>query len=88
MKKNQGKTKSGFVYTLDPNKLDDFELLEKLAGVDDNILDLPKILVMLLGKEQKDKLYDHVRTEDGRVPIQKVTEEIMDIFTANKEVKN
>lgn len=37
---------------------------------------------MLLGKEQKKKLYDYLRKEDGRVPIAEVGEAVADVMNA------
>ncbi len=36
--------------------------------------------LLLLGKEQRKRLYDHIREEDGKVPPQKMGEEIADII--------
>jgi hypothetical protein len=42
----------------------------------------------MLGKDQKKKLYDHVRTDDGRVPVEKLSTEIQEIFEASNATKN
>lgn len=42
----------------------------------------------LLGKEQKDRLKEHLRTENGRVPASKMMIEIGEIFNSVKEGKN
>ena len=84
-----GKTKSGFEFEMDDQSLNDMELIENLKAVDKgDITVLPEILNSLLGKEQKKKLYDHVRTEAGRVPMELVAAELNDIFKASKEIKN
>ena len=43
---------------------------------------------MLLGAEQKKALYDHVRTEDGLVPTEKVMTELTQIMTSGQNAKN
>ena len=43
---------------------------------------------MLLGKEGKKALYDFVRLEDGTVPADLVTDNLMEIFSSIKEIKN
>ena len=43
---------------------------------------------MLLGAEQKKALYDHVRTEDGLVPTEKVMAELTQIMTSGQNAKN
>lgn len=84
-----GKTKSEFEFEMDDQSLNDMELIENLKAVDKgDITVLPEILNSLLGKEQKKKLYDHVRTEAGRVPMELVAAELNDIFKASKEIKN
>lgn len=84
----KGKTKSGFEYKIPEENLDNYELVEMLAEVEENPLLFPKTVVMLLGKEQSEKLKDHVRTKTGIVPAEKMTNEIMEIFENQKETKN
>lgn len=84
----KGTTDSGFKFTIREADLNNFELLEILSDVDENPLQLPKLLNMLLGAEQKKALYDHVRLKDGTVPIDIITNEIMSIFQSHKETKN
>ena len=76
----KGKTQSGFSFKLDNNKLDDMELLEFLAGVDDDMTLLPELVERLLGKEQKAKLYDFIRKSEGHVSISKCYAIVMEIF--------
>ena len=84
----EGKTKSGFKYKFPKENLDNYELVEMLAEAEENPLLYPKTVVMLLGKEQTDKLKDHIRTDTGVVPMEKMTEEMQEIFEMQKEVKN
>ena len=83
-----GKTASGFEYTLDPDKLNDYELLEKIGEMEENPFTLTSIVNMVLGKEQAKKLKDHIRSENGTVPIEKMTTEITEIFNTQPEIKN
>lgn len=83
-----GKTKSGFEFEISEESLDNMELVETLAGVDENPLLLPRLVSQLLGKDQKLKLYDHLRTDSGVVPISQVSDEIIQIFRSGKEAKN
>lgn len=83
----KGKTETGFSYEVSDESLNDYELVEVLAEVDTNPLLLPKLVDKLLGKEQKKKLLDHLRTEDGKVPIDAISAEIKDIFQ-NGKIKN
>lgn len=82
------KTSTGFIYSINENVLNNFELLELFAEVDENPLLLPKVLTMILGKDGKKALYDHVRLEDGTVPADKISNELLEIINGSKEVKN
>lgn len=83
-----GQTQSGFKYVLKKKDLNNFELFEALSELQDNPLLLPKVVLLLLGCEQKKMLYNHVREKDGTVPIEKIEKEITDIFKQVKEIKN
>ncbi|MEG0906581.1 MAG: hypothetical protein RSA49_05225 [Anaerovoracaceae bacterium] len=75
-------TKSGFTIDIDEKKLDDMLLLEVIAEADGgNPLEISKAISMLLG-DRKNDLYDYLKTEDGRVPIGKVSEELIDIIAS------
>ena len=84
----KGETSKGFKFEIDDKNLDNMELVECIAGVEDDPLLLPKVCDMLLGKEQKKRLYGHYRTEDGRVPIEAVSSALGEIFNTSDEVKN
>lgn len=76
----KGKTESGFEFEIDASVLDDMEMLDALAEVmNENPLAFPVVCTKLLGKEQKKKLYDHLR-KDGRVPVEAISAEIGSIF--------
>lgn len=84
----QGKTKSGFEFQIEESRLNNYELLEIIGELEENPIVLSKIVIMLLGKEQTKKLKDHLRTEDGMVPADKMTDEITGIFQSQNELKN
>lgn len=84
----KGKTRSGFEYEIPEENLNNYELLETLAEVEENPLMTPKVVNLLLGKKQAEKLKDHLRTETGIVPTDKLSEEIMGIFENHKDLKN
>lgn len=79
-KRFTGTTKSGFKFSVSESSLDDMELVDLLAESDENFLVLPKIIEKLLGKEQKKKLYEHLKTDKGNVPIESVSDELKEIF--------
>ncbi|HGF7640662.1 hypothetical protein LGV83_11620 [Enterococcus durans] len=82
-----GKTKSGFSYQIQKEQVENYEFVELIGEVDENPTKLPKVLKMLFGKEQTDKLKDHLRTEDGFVPTQKMIEEFSEVLN-NPKLKN
>lgn len=84
----KGKTRSGFSFNVNDNIGDDIELLEDLTKLDKgDVTVLPEVLERILGDKQKKKLYDHVRTEDGRVPLTAVSNELAQIFAAQDKTK-
>lgn len=83
----KGKTDSGFEFEIADKDVNNYELLESLAEVDDNPMLLPKVVKLLLGTKQSDALKDHVRTEDGTVPMDAIGIEITQIFNSG-QIKN
>lgn len=77
----QGKLRNGFEYGIPDESLNSMELLDALADVDaGDATALSRASLLLLGKEQREKLYDHIRTEKGNVPIEVFTECITEIM--------
>lgn len=84
-----GTTESGFKFEFDEQDWDDMEFVELMAQADENALKYPAMIERMLGKEQKQRLYDHCRNKKGRVPIDAVKKEIDELFeVAGKETKN
>lgn len=83
-----GKTKSGFEFEISKERLNNYELLELIGELEENPLALSKVVVLLLGKEQTQQLKDHLRTEDGIVPSEKMSAEITEIFQSQSATKN
>lgn len=78
-----GTTQSGFAFSIPEENLDNMELLDALAELNENDpLQVSTVCRLLLGKDQRRRLYDHLRTPAGNVPIQAVTEAIGEIFNA------
>lgn len=79
----KGTTKSGFEYEVDENAADNMELIDALAeATADDMLAVSTVSKLLLGRMMRKKLYDHVRADDGRVPINLAVDEIMEIMQA------
>ena len=84
----KGETLKGFKFELDPGVLDDYELFEDIANVEKNPMLAPSILRIVLGEEQKNRLVNFCRGEDGKAKIADVTAEMSAIFTSVNELKN
>ena len=84
----KGKTTSGFAFEIEEHVLDNMELLDDIVEADKNFAMIPKIVSMVLSKEDKKRLYAHLRTEKGNVPILAVATEIAEIFSSTQKGKN
>lgn len=85
----RGKTKTGFVFKIEEEALNDYELLEKMVKADNGDTSLMVgIISDVLGEEQKERLKDHVRNEKGKVPIEKMIQEFTEILKNNQDGKN
>ena len=85
----KGKTSTGFEFSLGDDVMDDYELLEVLSSIDTGDYTLvPKMVEMLLGKEQKESLKDHLRNKNGKVSVKGMMEEVMEIFKESTPGKN
>lgn len=84
----KGKTAAGFEYQVDPDALNDMELMETIAEVDDNPLKLPKVIRLVLGDAQKKAFYDHYRNDSGKVPVDVISAAFVEILSTNNQGKN
>ena len=84
-----GVTASGFAWQLDDAVLNNMELVDALAEMqEENPLQISAVCRLVLGKAQRKALYDHLRTEDGRVPASAVESAIMELFQSINAGKN
>ena len=78
--KKEIKMKSGLVLELDEKVMDNMELVDTLAEAsEEDPLAVSKMIRLILGNEKR-KLYDSLRTEDGRVPVEAVSNALKEIF--------
>lgn len=78
--KREIKMKSGLVLELDEKVMDNMELVDTLAEAsEEDPLAVSRMVRLILGSE-KGKLYDSLRTEDGRVPVEAVSIALKEIF--------
>lgn len=73
-------TKSGCTLSIDTDNLDDMELLDALAELNENPLLLSKVAIMMIGEENKRRLYEDLRTEKGNIPVQAFNDALMEIM--------
>lgn len=83
----KGTTKSGFAYNISKDRLNNYELAETLGELEDNPLLMGKVVKLMLGKEQTNKLKEHLRTKDGFVPSELMEAEITEILQKQAELK-
>lgn len=77
------KTKVGLEVELNRDAFDDMEVLDAIRGMDeDNPIALSKFCDLVFSKQEKKKLYDFCRAEDGKVPLSKILDVITEIMTS------
>ena len=76
-----GKLQNGFEYEIDESIFDDMRFLDALAEADEgDPLAASRMCNMLLGKEQKKKLYKILTNEEGRVPVTDALNSVVEIM--------
>lgn len=89
MKVISGVTEKGFAFNIPQENLDDIELLEIMVQIDKgNILNLSIMVEKMLGKKQKERLYDFYRDENGKIALSTVLAVVKEIMLYNNETKN
>lgn len=73
-------TYKGKKFTIDPEVIQDYEFLELSGEVDDNPSKVTKLLRLVFGDEQHDKLKEAVRGENGRVKSEAMMSAYADIM--------
>lgn len=86
----EGVTASGFKFAFDETVMNDFEIVDAIADIVSNepsrlLSGLSVFVTKVLGAQGKKALFDHVRTEDGRVPIEAVEKEVGEILAAGSD---
>jgi len=72
---------NGFQTDIDPIVLDDLEVIEMLADIEDgNPLAFPRVSKKLLGQDGHRKLCDLLREKDGRVPTEAFGTELTEVI--------
>lgn len=77
------KTKSGFTFEIDKDRLDDWELVESLVQMDeDDAKGYMDFVIGLLGADQYKALKDYLKKKEGRVRITSMRREMDEIFNS------
>ena len=86
----KGKTKAGFEFEIDMANIEDMRFIEDLADADEGEpRTLRRVLDKMLGKEQKERLYEFYQDEKGRVPVDSIRDAIGEMFASiGDESKN
>jgi hypothetical protein len=75
--------KNGLCLELDEKVLNNMELVDALEEAsEESPLAISKIVKMVLGTENRKLLYESLRNEDGRVPMEAISDAIKEIFEA------
>lgn len=70
----------GFEIDIDENLFDDMELFDAVVELDHGNRTALSVVAEKILRDKKAELYDFLRTEDGRVPIQAVSDVVVEIF--------
>lgn len=89
----EGKTKSGFSFSVRGSMLNDFRLIEALADVKSgdggrSVDGMTALVNLMFDPEQKRMLYAYASLDDGSVPIDKVMEIVNEVFEAVGEISS
>lgn len=83
----KGTTSKGFEYDIEEKVFDNMELSDAFAK--ENEPGSPaRICELILGEEQKNRMFDYFRLSDKRVPMKEIEETMVEIINAFTEAKN
>lgn len=75
------KTASGFEAEVDDIVIDDLAFLDLICDLDEGDTRAYRRLInKLLAEKDRERLYDHVSTEDGRIPLSAINTELTEII--------
>lgn len=80
-------TDSGFECEINENVLDDIEILEMIEAIDDGRISMIRKVLGRILKDDAARLEEHVRTEDGRIPVTALLAEFQDFIAKIKDLK-
>lgn len=83
-----GTTSTGFDFEVSTNLLDDMDFFKMLRASQDNLLYFVDIIEKMFGKEQADRLCEHVKDKEGFVSVEAVKNEYLEVLEALKGKKS
>lgn len=85
----EGKTSTGYKFAIEEEALDDAELVDDFVDIQEGKnIRTKDACTRLLGTEGQKALYEHCRSEKGRVKFTVLFQELMEIMQITKEIKN
>lgn len=83
----KGKTSTGFAYEVNEKITTDWRFTKAIASSaakDDSakIAGYINMITLLLGDDGEEKLCQHCMEEDGTIPTERISEEVLEIITA------
>ncbi|MDY6211987.1 hypothetical protein [Hornefia butyriciproducens] len=88
----KGKLKNGFTVKISDEALDDFEIFEDMAVIEEDDSNIGKFIAIykrLLGVKQYNRLKEYMRGKNGRISTTAMAETLKEIFELNNgELKN
>ena len=85
----RGTTSTGFSFEVDEIRVNDMRVIDAMVEAEGgNFGGVSKLINLVLDPAMKKALYDHVRTDDGRVPIAECSKKIFEILKFDGETKN
>lgn len=79
----KGQLKNGFKFKVDEKDLNDMRLVDALAEMEGDPTKLSQVVLMIFGKEQRDRLYKVLEDEKGRVPVDEISKCIEEALNAS-----
>lgn len=85
-------TKTGFKCKIDKERLDDWQFakaaLKASQSGEDNLRLALYMIEHMMSETDAERLEEHVKDTNGRIPTTKILEEVEDIFTNLNQAKN
>lgn len=85
------KLEDGFSFEFDESRLDNMRLLDALENIEENPLELSKVISLMFGSEVKEEIYSHIeqkKENKGLVPSGEVEKVIEATMAQCNEAKN